>query len=89
MNNILTDAIRADGEYAHLFKTLKSLRKTKPMPVIAAGLCDGATDALTVSLLGDMRAEKFGTTLIVCSEEKECMRTLAALKSPKTTRLFP
>jgi len=81
MNNILTDAIRADGEYAHLFKTLKSLRKTKPMPVIAAGLCDGATDALTVSLLGDMRAEKFGTTLIVCAEEKECMRTLAALKS--------
>ena len=48
MNNILTDAIRADGEYAHLFKTLKSLRKTKPMPVIAAGLCDGATDALSV-----------------------------------------
>ena len=60
MNNILTDAIRADGEYVHLFKTLKSLRKTKPMPVIAAGLCDGATDALTVSLLGDMRAELSG-----------------------------
>ncbi len=81
MKSILTDCIRADSEYRHLLDTLTRQRSSKqPLPVIAAGLCDGATDALTVSLLTDVSGRGWGCTLIVCAEEKECVRTVSLLK---------
>ena len=79
--NILTDCIHADSEYAHLLHTLKELRLSNPLPVIAAGLCDGAADAIVVSLVNDMRSEKWGTVLMVCAEEKECVRSRTFLES--------
>ena len=81
MKSILTDCIRADSEYKHLLDTLTRQRSAKqPLPVIAAGLCDGATDALTVSLLTDISGRGWGCTLIVCAEEKECVRTVSILR---------
>ena len=81
MKSILTDCIRADGEYRHLLDTLTRQRSSRqPLPVIAAGLCDGATDALTVSLLTDIAGRGWGCALIVCAEEKECVRTVSLLK---------
>lgn len=77
--NILTDCIRADSEYAHLRDTLSSLRAGNPLPVIAAGLCDGASDALTVSLITDIKSDRWGCVLIFCAEEKECVRCVSLL----------
>lgn len=79
MNRILTDCIRADGEYRHLLDTLTRLRGGSPLPIVAAGLCDGATDALCVSLITDMSGRKWGCVLIICAEEKECVRTVGSL----------
>ncbi len=79
--NILTDCIRADSEYGHLLYTLKSLRGSNPLPVIAAGLSDGASDALTVSLIADMKSDGWGCVLIVCPEEKECVRSQTLLSN--------
>lgn len=78
--SILTDCIRADGEYAHLLRTMKGLRAGNPLPVIAAGLCDGAADALVASLVADIRSEGWGCVLIICAEEKECLRGRALLE---------
>ncbi len=86
--NILTDCIRADSEYGHLFHTIKTLRRANPLPVMAAGLSDGAADALTVSLVADIKSEGWGCVLIICSEEKECARTLTALKGAGLSAAF-
>jgi transcription-repair coupling factor (superfamily II helicase) len=81
VKSILTDCIRADSEYRHLLDALTRQRSAKqPLPVIAAGLCDGATDALTVSLLTDISGRGWGCALIVCAEEKECVRTVSILR---------
>ena len=79
--NILTDCIRADTEYRHLLHTIKTLRRDNPLPVVAAGLSEGAADALTVSLVEDLKSAGFGCALIFCSEEKECTRCLSVLGS--------
>ena len=79
--NILTDCIRADTEYGHLLHTLKTMRRDNPLPVVAAGLSEGATDALIVSLVSDFRSAGFSCVLIVTPEEKECTRCLSVLGS--------
>lgn len=74
--NIITDSIRRDGEYAQLLKTVeKTYSAREPLPIIASGLCEGASDALCVSLIEDISRERGGCALIVCSEEKEATRT--------------
>ncbi|MGM9683316.1 MAG: DEAD/DEAH box helicase, partial [Eubacteriales bacterium] len=79
--NILTDCIRSDGEYSQLLGTLrKASLSASPLPILVAGLCDGATDAAYVSLIEDMRASGTGgTVLLICSEEKECARLVSFL----------
>lgn len=73
MKHILTDAIRADKEYDQLLETVrKQFKANKPLPILANGLCEGGTDALLVSLLEDM--DRRTPSLIVCSEEKDCVR---------------
>ena len=61
--------------------TIKTLRRDNPLPVVAAGLSEGAADALTVSLVEDLKSAGFGCALIFCSEEKECTRCLSVLGS--------
>ncbi|MBR4033589.1 MAG: transcription-repair coupling factor [Clostridia bacterium] len=81
MKRILTDCIRTDSEYRHLLEGLIRQRTSKqPLPIVAAGLCDGAADALTVSLVTDVGGRKSGGVLMVCADEKECVRTVALLK---------
>ncbi|MEE0969171.1 MAG: transcription-repair coupling factor [Clostridia bacterium] len=73
--NILTDSIRRDSEYRQLLAcALKTYDARDPDPIVASGLCEGAADALLVSLVEDIKYEKGGTALLVCSEEKEAVR---------------
>ena len=70
MNTILTDCIREDREYPQLLDMLARQQRTaRPLPTLVTRLCDGATDAMTVSLLSDVSGS-FGCVLIVCPEEK-------------------
>ena len=72
LKHILTDTIRADKEYAQLLDTTRKQFQAKtPYPILINGLCEGGTDALLVSLLEDMECR---CALIVCSEEKDCVR---------------
>ena len=83
--NLLTDIIRADGEYTELLAAVRRNFKDKPLPLLANGLCDGATEAFCVSLIEDIctplspdggktREGKRRTALVVCPEEKDCVR---------------
>ena len=78
--NLLTSAIRSDPEYGQLLAALRRNFKDKPLPLLANGLCEGAAEAFLVSLIEDTclpdresKTEK-KTALIVCPEEKDCMR---------------
>ena len=72
--NILTDAIRQDSEYCELLKTIKKNFSSKPLPSVAGGLCEGAADSLIMSLLEDTAKDRKLPALVICSEEKECLR---------------
>ncbi len=73
--NILTDSIRRDSEYTQLLScALKAYDARESLPIVASGLCEGASDALLVSLLEDLEKEKGGCALIVCPEEKDAIR---------------
>ncbi len=79
--SILTDSIREDGEYRHLLETVRREAGLKtPLPLLVNGLCDGAADSLFVSLLSDLSGE-FRTALIVCAEDKECVRLKELLRA--------
>ncbi len=73
--NILTDCVRTDREYAQLCRSIEGMRNSRtPLPIAVTGLCDGATDAFFVSLAEDLKKSDKRPVLIVCSEEKECVR---------------
>ncbi len=74
--SFITDAIRLDSEYRQLLDAVhKELRTHKPYPIAISGLCDGANDAMFVSLIEDTRSLRSGMPIfIVCPEEKECLR---------------
>ncbi len=70
---LLTQTIREDKEYSQLLETVtKQFKAPKPLPVLINGLCEGASDAMIVSLLADLPKGK--AALIVCAEEKDCVR---------------
>ncbi len=76
-SNILTDCMRLDGEYRELVKTFKKISSfANPQPIVLTGLCEGASDASYVSLIEDIRAMGSTTApvLLICAEEKECVR---------------
>lgn len=77
--SILTASIRSDPEYAQLLQTVEQDFRISPLPISVSGVCDGASDALLVSLLEDTKNTRNGTALLICSEEKECVRLLAML----------
>ena len=51
--SILTQTIRKDPEYQQLLRTLERNFAIKPLPTLASGLCDGASDIFLVSILQD------------------------------------
>ena len=74
--NILTDVVRADREYGQLVGEITSAKKNarSSFSILVAGLCEGATDAIFVSLTEDLKKQDKRPILIVFSEEKECVR---------------
>jgi len=81
MANILTDCVRKDGEYSQLLEAIKGAKTARtPLPILLAGLCDGAADAVTVSLIEDLKKTDKRPTLLICPEEKECVRLTRLLE---------
>ena len=78
--SILTESIRQDIEYKQLLKTVERDFRSNPLPILASGLCDGASDAFLVSLLGDTANYRGGTALLFCPEEKDCVRVCGMLE---------
>ena len=73
--NLLTDCIRKDKEYDQLLSAIvKGKTARTPMPILVSGLCDGANDAVFVSLMEDIKRTDKRAALFICSEEKECVR---------------
>ena len=78
--SLLTDSIRQDPEYKQLLRTLEHDFRHNPLPILASGLCDGAADAFLVSLLEDSVPFRGGTALLLCPEEKDCVRVCGMLE---------
>ena len=81
--SILTECIRSDAEYKHLISAVFEQRRAQnPLPIVVAGLCEGATDASYAALCEDITAKKKSGApiLLVCSEEKECVRLVGMLR---------
>jgi len=73
--NILTDCVRGDGEYGQLLKAITGAKTARtPLPILVTGLCDGAADAVYAALLEDLRQKEKRPALLICPEEKECVR---------------
>ena len=87
--SILTQCIRSDPEYLQLLRVVRENFRTNPLPVLASGLCEGASDAFLVSLIEDSAKERGNApALIVCSEEKDCVRLLGLLEENKLRAAF-
>ena len=71
---LISEALRQGGEYRALSADIAAALGARSLPFAAVGLCDGASDALLVALLEDLKAKKKGTALVLLSEEKECLR---------------
>ncbi|MBQ9131526.1 MAG: transcription-repair coupling factor [Clostridia bacterium] len=78
--SMLTSCIRLDPEYRQLLRTVERDFRENPLPILASGLCDGASDAFLVSLLQDTQKYRGGCALLVCPEEKDCVRLCAMLE---------
>ena len=84
--NLLTSAIRTDPEYGQLLSAVRRNFKDKPLPLLANGLCEGASEAFIISLIEDTclpcadTKTVRKTALIICSEEKDCVRLKQTLK---------
>ena len=78
--NVLTDCVRADREYAQLLRAIEKAKEARnPAPILVAGLCDGAADAMYASLLEDLKKKDKRPALLICPEEKECVRLRSLL----------
>ena len=72
--NVLIDSIRADSEYRELSRNILRNFEGEPLPMVAGGLCDGAQDVLSLALLEDTDKARRTPMLIICADEKECLR---------------
>ncbi len=70
----LMNCIRSDPEYTQLFRAVKEDFRARPSPILANGLCEGASDAFLLALVEDTATIRQGPALIVCPEEKDCVR---------------
>jgi len=80
--NILTDGVRADREYTQLLKAVFDAQRSSrpPLPMLITGLCEGATDAIYMSLVEDIKKQDKRPMLLFFSEEKECVRMKSFLE---------
>ena len=79
--SLLTQCIRSDPEYAQLLRVAMRNFRDKPLPILASGLCDGASDAFLVSLIEDTASARCGSpALVICPEEKDCIRMLGVFE---------
>ena len=78
--SILTQSIRLDPEYRQLLKAVEHDFRENPLPILASGLCEGASDAFLVSLLQDTLRDRPGCALLLCPEEKDCVRLCGVLE---------
>ncbi len=85
--SLLTSPIRSDPEYGQLLAAARRNFKDKPLPLLANGLCEGAAEALIISLIEDLCTHpdkkdtaSRRTALIICPEEKDCVRMKQTLK---------
>ena len=79
--NILTDNIRADKEYGELLSAIVKTKTARTaLPLLVSGLCDGAADSAYVSLIEDLKKSDGRAVLIICPEEKECVRVKQLLR---------
>ncbi len=86
--SILTSGIREDKEYSQLLSAIEKEYNSKvTLPLLVTGLCDGATDSLFISLFEDIK-RKHGASLIVCSDEKECLRLCNLLNANSVKSAF-
>ena len=72
--NVLIDSIRADSEYGELLGAVLRNFDAKPLPMVAGGLCDGAQDVISLALCEDTEKARKNPMLVICSDEKECLR---------------
>jgi len=78
--SILTSSIRLDSEYKQLLRALERDFRAKPLPILASGLCEGASDAFLISVLQDSSPFRSKTALLILPEEKDCVKALATLE---------
>ena len=79
--NIVTDCVRADREYSQLLKAIIDAKSAnRPLPLAVTGLCEGAADVCYASLIADIKNKDKRTALLICPEEKECVRLRAFLE---------
>ena len=74
--SFITNAIRLDDEYRQLLTTAKrEFSSHKPYAIAVSGLSGGAEDAFYTSIIEDTREERGKVPfVIICPEEKECLR---------------
>ena len=79
--SILSQCIRLDPEYRELLRAVSRDFREKPLPILASGLCEGASDAFLIALLQDTVKERGGRcALLLCAEEKDCVRLSSTLE---------
>ncbi len=78
--NLLSESIRLDPEYRQLLRTAERNFREKPLPILASGLCEGASDAFLIALLQDTAHCRGGAALLLCPEEKDCLRLCGILE---------
>ncbi len=82
---LLPNILRADPEYGQLLTAARRNFKDKPLPLLCNGLCEGASEGFIAALVEDICSSASpdgGKThdghkkcaLIVCPEEKDCLR---------------
>jgi len=75
--NYLTDCVREDREYAQLLRAIHNLKTARtPLPILVGGLCDGATDAMYVSLLTDLKQKLIAIGQKYNAVEVDFLRTM-------------
>ncbi len=77
----VTDFVRADKEYSQLLEAILYAKRARtPLPTLVSGLCEGATDAVYASLIADIKTKDKRAALLICQDEKECVRLRSFLK---------
>ena len=81
--NMILGSVKSDKEYKELLSAVRlDFSSPKPLKIAASGLCDGAADSVLISLIEDAKSidKASKIALIVCADEKECVKTKDTLE---------